>query len=111
MDVRLFSYGTLQLENVQRAVFGRLVPMEDDVLPGFETVAITITDEAVLDASGTETHPALVPASDPAAAVPGKALRITEADLPAVDGYEGDNYRRIETHLASGRPAWVYVKA
>jgi hypothetical protein len=109
--MRVFSYGTLQLESVQRALFGRLVAMEDDVLTGFESVTITITDPAVLDASGTETHLTLLPSNDPAAAIPGKTLAITVGDLPAMDEYEGDNYRRIEAVLASGNTAWVYVKA
>ncbi|MDF7774687.1 gamma-glutamylcyclotransferase [Sphingomonas sp. AOB5] len=108
--IRLFSYGTLQLDNVQQMLFGRLVPMADDTLLGFESVTITITDPAVVGASGTETHLALVPAV-PDAAIPGKTLEITAADLPAVDEYEGDNYRRVEVTLASGNTAFVYVKA
>jgi gamma-glutamylcyclotransferase (GGCT)/AIG2-like uncharacterized protein YtfP len=110
MTVHLFSYGTLQLENVQQMLFGRRVEMTDDTLLGYESVTITITNPAVLDASGTETHLALVPAA-PDAAIPGKTLAITAADLPAVDDYEGDNYRRVEVALASGTAAWVYVKA
>ena len=110
MGVLLFSYGTLQLANVQRMVFGRLVPMEDDALVGFEAVEIIITDQTVLEASGTERHLALVPATG-SPAIPGKALHIADTDFPALDAYEGDNYRRIETVLASGRAAWVYVKA
>ncbi|NML04240.1 gamma-glutamylcyclotransferase family protein [Sphingomonas sp. G-3-2-10] len=106
----LFSYGTLQLDNVQQMLFGRRIEMTDDALLGFESVTITITDPAVVGASGTETHLALIPAA-PDAAIPGKTLAITEADLPAVDTYEGDNYRRVEVTLASGATAWVYVKA
>jgi gamma-glutamylcyclotransferase (GGCT)/AIG2-like uncharacterized protein YtfP len=110
MTVRIFSYGTLQLESVQRALFGRLVAMEEDVLTGFAAIPIEIGDPQVLAHSGTAIHLALVPAGD-GAAIPGRVLAIEEADLPAVDDYEGDNYRRIEVPLASGSIAWVYVKA
>lgn len=110
MSARIFSYGTLQLDSVQRALFGRLVPMADDVLRGFEAVAIRIEDPDVLEYSGTAVHLALVPAATDAE-IPGKVLELEPGDLPAVDQYEGENYRRVEVPLASGTTAWVYVKA
>lgn len=110
MSTRIFSYGTLQLENVQQALFGRLVAMSDDVLRGFEAVAIRIDDPDVLEYSGMATHLALVPATADAE-IPGKVLELEPGDLPAVDQYEGENYRRVEVPLASGSTAWVYVKA
>lgn len=110
MSTRIFSYGTLQLEGVQKALFGRLVPMADDVLTGFETVTIEIEDPDVLEYSGVATHLALVPAAAEAE-IPGKVLTLEPGDLPAVDQYEGENYRRVEVPLASGTAAWVYVKA
>lgn len=108
--VLIFSYGTLQMPRVQRELLGRLVAMEDDALPGFAAVPIEIDHPDVIEFSGSSTHPALVPAG-PAARIHGKLLHVTEADLPALDDYEGDEYRRIEAALASGRRAWVYVKA
>ena len=110
MPVRLFSYGTLQMEKVQRALFGRLVEMRDDVLLGYRTVEIEVTEPDPLDYSGLSLHQALVPA-EADAAVPGKTLIILDADLPAVDAYEGDLYTRIEVALSSGEKAWVYIKA
>lgn len=38
----LFSYGTLQQENVQMAVFGRLLHGQKDELVGFEQALIRI---------------------------------------------------------------------
>lgn len=111
MTHRIFSYGTLQLASVQQALFGRAVPMADDRLPGFVTETIIITDPDVLDASGIETHLALVPAEGDLAPIDGRTLMLTDAELDAVDRYEGNNYRRIEVTLASGTPAWVYLKA
>ena len=106
----IFSYGTLQIEKVQRALFGRLIAMQDDVLLGFHAIDLPIEDPDVLDYSGLSVHKALVP-GEPDAAIPGKTLLIDESDWPALDAYEGDEYRRIEVTLASGTPAWVYVKA
>ncbi|MET0308463.1 MAG: gamma-glutamylcyclotransferase family protein [Sphingomonas sp.] len=109
MTELLFSYGTLQLESVQLASFGRLLQGEDDVLHGFAVIEIQIRDPAVLDASGIETHRALVPGDG--APIPGKVFLLTAAELAAADIYESENYRRIEAPLASGKYAWVYVKA
>jgi Gamma-glutamyl cyclotransferase, AIG2-like len=108
-DAPLFSYGTLQLESVQLSQFGRLLDGSDDVLHGFRIVEVTIRDPAVLDASGIETHLALVPGDGPPIA--GKLFRLTAAELAAADVYESENYRRQWVPLASGTHAWVYVKA
>lgn len=109
-EVLLFSYGTLQLESVQRSQFGRLLDGADDVLHGYAVVDITIRDSAVLAASGIATHRALV-ADAGAPPLPGKVFRITAEELAAADIYESENYRRVEAALASGARAWVYVKA
>ena len=108
--VLVFSYGTLQIERVQRELLGRLVRMDDDALLGFEAVPVEIDHPDVIEFSGSSTHLALVP-GDPAARIAGKVLHVTEADLPPLDDYEGDEYRRIEVTLESGTRAWVYVKA
>ena len=106
----IFSYGTLQRPRVQQELFGRLVRMDDDALLGFEAVPVEIDHPDVIEFSGSATHLGLVP-GDPAARIAGKLLHVTEADLPALDDYEGDEYRRIEVGLESGTRAWVYVKA
>ena len=78
----LFSYGTLQLESVQRATFGRLLDGTDDILPGYRVIQIRISDPAVLQASGIATHSALVPDTS-APPPPGKVFRLTAAELAA----------------------------
>jgi hypothetical protein len=47
----LFSYGTLQLESVQMATFGRVLSGLSDVLSGFAEAPLPIADEAVIAAS------------------------------------------------------------
>jgi gamma-glutamylcyclotransferase (GGCT)/AIG2-like uncharacterized protein YtfP len=110
MDALVFSYGTLQMERVQRELFGRLVTMTDDALLGFEAVPVEIDHPDVIEFSGSSTHLGLVP-GDPTARIAGKLLHVTQADFPALDAYEGEEYRRIEVTLESGATAWVYVKA
>ncbi len=105
----LFSYGTLQLESVQFANFGRLLEGADDVLHGFAIVEIQIRDPDVLEASGIETHLALVPGDGPP--IPGKVFQLAPDERARADIYESENYRRIRAPLASGASAWVYVKA
>jgi gamma-glutamylcyclotransferase (GGCT)/AIG2-like uncharacterized protein YtfP len=105
----LFSYGTLQLDQVQRRQFGRLLDGTDDVLHGYVITEIQIRDPAVLDASGIETHRALIPGDGPP--IPGKVFQLTPQELEAADVYESENYVRVWAPLASGLRAWVYVKA
>ena len=107
----IFSYGTLQLETVQRTLFGRRIEGRDDVLHGFIVTTIEITNPAVLDASGTATHLALVATEGPTDGIAGKIYALSAAELAVADDYEGDEYRRILVPLASGAQAWVYVKA
>lgn len=110
-DINLFSYGTLQQEDVQRASFGRLLEGTPDAMVGFRTDQVEITDPDVLAKSGKRFHPIVVPSQDPADTVAGTVFRITAGELAAADAYEVSDYVRIETVLRSGLRAWVYVKA
>jgi len=108
----LFSYGTLQQENVQLAVFGRLLHGQEDELPGFEQSLATIDDPQAV-AAGGKTHHANVTfngAND--SRVGGTVFEITDAELAAADQYEHVvAYKRVAAVLASGKQAWVYVDA
>lgn len=109
--VRLFSYGTLQQENVQRETFGRRLAGRPDALPGYARTMVEITDPAVLAASGERFHPIVSETGDPADGVAGTVFTITAAELAAADTYEVSDYRRVRARLASGIEAWVYVRA
>lgn len=106
---RVFSYGTLRLPEVQRATFGRLLDGHEDAVVGYRLEVVTVTDEAVLAASGTAEHPILVRADDSDAAIPGTVFEISDDELLAADEYEVDDYERVEVPLRSGGSAWVYV--
>ncbi|MBD9437902.1 gamma-glutamylcyclotransferase [Pseudoxanthomonas sp. PXM03] len=110
-NILLFSYGTLQLESVQRSSFGRRLEGEPDAMPGYTRTMVEITDPAVLAASGEHFHPIVSPSDDPSDEVAGTVFRISAEELAAADRYEVADYRRMQVRLASGRDAWVYVKA
>ncbi len=106
----LFSYGTLQQERVQVAQFGRRLAGTADALVGWKQEMVEITDPDVLAKSGKRFHPIVMPGS-PQDRVPGMVFEITAEELAAADSYEVADYRRVAAPLASGRTAWVYVKA
>lgn len=107
----LFSYGSLQLEAVQIATFGRVLEGAPDALPGYRLDKIPIHDPEVLRLSGTVHHLIVRPAAQAAPSVPGVVFRITPAELARADAYETDDYDRVRVTLASGTSAWVYVAA
>ncbi|WP_343712338.1 gamma-glutamylcyclotransferase family protein [Inquilinus sp.] len=108
--VLLFSYGTLQQENVQLSSFGRRLQGMPDAMPGWRRGEIEITDPEVIRTSGKRFHPIVEPGAT-ADRVAGTVFRITEAELAAADAYEVSDYKRILVPLASGLEAWVYVQA
>lgn len=108
--VLLFSYGTLQQENVQLSSFGRRLEGTPDAMPGWRRGEIEITDAEVIRTSGKRFHPIVEP-GDAADEVAGTVFRITAAELAAADAYEVSDYQRILVRLRSGQEAWVYVRA
>lgn len=107
----LFSYGTLQLESVQVSSFGRLLRGQPDVMLGYRKDMVEITDAEVIRQSGETFHPIVVPTGCELDKVDGQVFEITEAELKAADDYEVSDYKRVEVALASGKKAWVYIKA
>jgi uridine kinase len=107
--VSVFSYGTLQLAEVQLASFGRLLAGTGDALPGHRTEWVTITDPEVDAVSGSDRHPNVVPSDRPDEAVEGTLLTLTPSELAAADHYEVDDYRRRRVTLRSGQDAWAYL--
>ncbi|MBL0899079.1 MAG: gamma-glutamylcyclotransferase [Reyranella sp.] len=110
-DVWLFSYGTLQQDEVQLATFGRLLEGRRDALPGYATSLFAIEDAEVVKTSGKTHHLMARPSGNPSDEVPGMVFRITPAELAAADTYEVSDYKRIAVRLKSGLEAWVYVGA
>lgn len=107
----LFSYGTLQQENVQLSTFGRRLAGRADDLVEFEQSMVRIDDPDVVATSGKTRHPIVKFNGDPASRVAGTVFEITDAELADADRYEVAAYKRVLAKLASGREAWVYVDA
>lgn len=108
-EVALFSYGTLQLPDVQRATFGRLLDGRPDSLPGYVLAPLAISDPEVVRLSGRPVHSIARRTGRAADVVPGIVFLVSSAELDRADAYEVDAYGRVEAVLASGTPAFVYV--
>ena len=105
----LFSYGTLRLEEVQLATFGRRLEGTPDALPGYRLVTIKITDEEFVAKSGTANHRSLQFTGNSSDVVEGVAFKVTAEDLAQADAYEPEGYERIRIQLRSGSNAWIYL--
>jgi gamma-glutamylcyclotransferase (GGCT)/AIG2-like uncharacterized protein YtfP len=107
----IFSYGTLQQEDVQLSTFGRLLDGQRDELLGFEQSLVRIENPRVVASSG-RTHDANVTFNGrDDSRVSGTVFEITDAELAAADRYEQvAAYQRVEARLVSGKRAWVYAR-
>ena len=73
----LFAYGTLQLEAVQMAVFGRRLAGTSDALRGFELVSLQIADQTVVAISGKSRHTMAKFTGRPSDVVAGTTFAVT----------------------------------
>ena len=105
----LFSYGTLQKENVQWQLFGRSLKGTRDILQGYKCATIEITDKNFLSKGEDGLQQTLVCTDNGNDYIEGTVLEITKEELLLTDQYEPDNYKRIEVKLDSGKAAWVYM--
>jgi gamma-glutamylcyclotransferase (GGCT)/AIG2-like uncharacterized protein YtfP len=107
----LFSYGSLQQENVQMSTFGRLLEGQADELVGFEQSSITLDDAQVVAISGKSHHVIVRFNGRDYSRVAGTVFEITDDELLKADQYECSPYERVAAMLASGKQAWVYADA
>lgn len=107
----LFSYGTLQQDNVQQATFGRLLSGRPAELVGYSLSMIAIDDPEVVKTSGKTHHPIVRFTGAPADRVAGTVFNVTQVELEHSDKYEVAAYKRVLAPLASGDEAWVYIDA
>jgi hypothetical protein len=107
----LFSYGTLQLEAVQMATFGRRLTGGSDALAGFEVVSLKIEDPKVVAISGKAVHTMARFTGRASDVVPGTVFAVTRDEILNADQYEVPAVKRVAVVLQSGVRAWVYVDA
>jgi hypothetical protein len=105
----LFSYGTLQLEAVQMATFGRQLTGKPDVLSGFEEALLVIEDPAVISISGKTHHTIAKFTGRTSDTISGTAYAVTPEEIQSADKYEVAQCQRVAVVLQSGMRAWVYV--
>ena len=105
----LFSYGTLQLEQVQLATYGRILSGNKDTLQQYRLENLEITDETVLKKSNQKFHPIAVRTNNLNDSISGVIFEITEQELIDTDTYEVSDYQRVLEVFKSGKKAWVYI--
>jgi hypothetical protein len=105
----LFSYGTLRLEDVQLATFGRKLEGRPDVLVGYRLVKITIADKDFVAKSGTAEHRNLQFTGNTSDFVEGTVFSVTMQELEKSDTYEPEGYERVFVQMKSGAGAWIYL--
>ncbi|MDA6070846.1 gamma-glutamylcyclotransferase [Flavobacterium sp. AC] len=108
--LNLFSYGTLQKEQVQMETFGRLLTGKKETLLGYALKMVEITDHEVLRKSGQKFHPIIDFTGNLNDKVEGMLFKISETEILNADKYEVDDYKRIEVEFQSGEKGFIYVK-
>ena len=107
----LFSYGTLQLEAVQMATFGRQLAGTSDALRGFELVPLKIEDETVVAISGKAYHTMARFTGRASDVISGMVFAVKPDEIQSADKYEVAAVKRVAVVLESGTRAWAYVDA
>lgn len=106
----LFSYGTLQKEQVQLETFGRILKGEQDILIGYQLKMLEITDPEVLRKSNQKYHPILEYSGNTEDEVEGVLFEVSDEEILQADEYEVDDYKRIETIFKSGKRGFIYTE-
>jgi gamma-glutamylcyclotransferase (GGCT)/AIG2-like uncharacterized protein YtfP len=109
MKTYLFSYGTLQKQTVQKDLFGRTLRGWPDVLAGYKTESVEITDKAFLAKGEQRMQQTAVASNNENDSIKGTVFELTKEELLAADKYEPEGYERINVKLGSGKEAWLYV--
>jgi gamma-glutamylcyclotransferase (GGCT)/AIG2-like uncharacterized protein YtfP len=103
---KLFAYGTLQSEDVQQDLFGRILQGTPEILVGYELDEIQIEEEF-----GIVHYPIIKETQNSNDTISGILYEVTQTELRQVDLYEGLYYKRVEVHLQSNQNAWAYSAA
>lgn len=105
----LFSYGTLQREEVQVDTFGRRLKGTPDVLSGYRIEMIEIRDDDFVAKNGSAPQRNLEYTGSALDTIEGTVLELTREELEQADNYEPAEYKRKLVQLTSNVNAWVYL--
>jgi len=103
---KLFAYGTLQHDDIQENIFGRILHGTPETLVGYALKEIQIEEEF-----GLIHYPIIVETHNPEDNINGIVYEITIEELHQADLYEGLHYKRVEVQLQSNETVWVYSAA
>lgn len=103
---KLFAYGTLQEEEIQQDLFGRILEGISETLVGYELNEIQIEEEF-----GLVQYPVIMETGNSNDTITGVLYDVTMKELHQADLYEGKHYKRIEVHLQSNQNVWAYSLA
>ena len=103
---KLFAYGSLQNEDIQKDLFGRILDGTPETLVGYVVKDIQIEEEF-----GLVHYPIIVETHKPEDTINGMVYSISLQELRQTDLYEGLHYKRVEVHLQSDQKAWAYSAA
>lgn len=109
MNHYLFSYGTLQLEQVQIETYGRKLNGSKDILEFYRIEQLEITDKDVLSKSEQKFHPIAVKTLIKSDYIEGVIFEISESELIETDKYEVSDYKRVLETFKSGKQAWIFI--
>ena len=104
--IKLFTYGTLQHEDIQENLFGRMLQGTPEILIGYALKKINIEEEF-----GIVAYDILVETGNPEDTINGIIYEITTKELHQADLYEGFHYKRVEVNLQTNEKAWAYSAA
>lgn len=97
----LFTYGTLQQEDIQLTIFSRTLSGFNDTLSGYK-----LSDEKVVGI-----YPVMQNSDVPTDFVNGRVYMCSNKEILDIDKYEGPAYKRIKVTLNSGKSAWAYISS
>jgi gamma-glutamylcyclotransferase (GGCT)/AIG2-like uncharacterized protein YtfP len=103
---KLFAYGSLQNEDIQTDLFGRILEGTPEKLIGYIVKNIQIEEEF-----GLVYYPIITETHKPEDTINGMVYAITTKELHQSDLYEGLHYKRVEVQLQSEQKAWAYSAA
>lgn len=101
--IKLFTYGTLQHEDIQENLYGRTLIGTPETLVGYTLKKIQIEEEF-----GIVHYPIIEETHNPEDTINGIVYEVTAIELRQADLYEGLHYKRVEVILQSGQKAWAY---
>lgn len=96
---RLFVYGSLKSNEIQKELLGRELIGLTDSLSNYHFSNIDIEGDQYLIAEPKDGE-----------LIDGIVYEVSTQELEGIDRYEGREYKRVKVRLDSNLEAWIYVR-